>query len=480
MIRYIGNMVVSAWNARSASFDALTQGLGRSEVLQRERERERRGRAPVHRRSLVASAIALLGALCIVALIGCPDTSNNGGASARYTCSNGTPQTGSPAGSADVENCARCDNGYKLSDNRCATRTAYTCANGTPAVGIPNGNEDVEICIMCDDGYHHEGNACVINSYLCPNGTPFDKGATGGTHGTEYCEACDDDYYLTRTGDRCSNLGAAFRVGTATRFGQNVNAVGLAAIDSTLYMSATISTHTAALYTVDITAGSTTLGEATRVGADTNGDGTIDYPDFFGVDERNPVDLAAIGNTLYMLGDGTNSLYTVDTTTGAATIMGIKGSIGEDDKLPTGLAALNGTLYMVGAENGALFTVDVNEGEGTRVGVSEFGDTIGEREPRGLAAINGVLYMVGRSNPFFRIGDLNSALYTVATAVEKEGDEVTREIGEARQVGSARNFVTNGNRQAGLPSGLAAVVTGSTTTLYMTKSDNNLYRLVYE
>ena len=77
-------------------------------------------------------------------------------------------------------------------------------------------------------------------------------------------------------------------------------------------------------------------GAATRVGMATK----------FGQGEGTPRDLAAIGNTLYMVGAGKDRLYTVDTTTGEATVVGTAATFGVGETTPTGLAAIgNNPLY---------------------------------------------------------------------------------------------------------------------------------------
>ena len=88
----------------------------------------------------------------------------------------------------------------------------------------------------------------------------------------------------------------------------------------------------------------------------------------FGVNEDFPQDLAAIGNTLYMVGAGTDALYTVDTTSGRATRVGGATQFGVNEGTPIGLAAIGDTLYMVGRETDALHTVDTASGRATRVG----------------------------------------------------------------------------------------------------------------
>ena len=152
--------------------------------------------------------------------------------------------------------------------------------------------------------------------------------------------------------------------------------LGLAATDSTLYVvSQTVGPDY--LYTV-----STTTGAATRVGA-------------LGID--NPGGLAVVSGALYLVDAGTDSLYTVNTTTGAATLVG---ALGTGD--PGGLAVIGTTLYLVDTGTGSLYTVNTSTGAATLVG--SFGITNGA--PRGLGVVSGTLYLVD---------DGTDSLYTVNT-----------------------------------------------------------------
>ena len=81
-----------------------------------------------------------------------------------YTCTDGMPKAGSPGGSTNVGNCASCNSGFKLAapnngtigdDNTTCVAIKYTCSNGTVQTGTPpaTGNTDIEECTACDDGY---------------------------------------------------------------------------------------------------------------------------------------------------------------------------------------------------------------------------------------------------------------------------------------------------------------------------------------
>ncbi len=123
---------------------------------------------------------------------------------------------------------------------------------------------------------------------------------------------------------------------------------GLAAINDTLYM---VGDSNDALYTLD-----TTTGRATRMSA-----AGVSQ---FGVGEMAPAGLAAIGNTLYMVGIGTDALYTLNIDSADSTADGTAIPVGSgvtrfgiNEDNPTGLAAIGSTLYMVGQDTDALYAL---------------------------------------------------------------------------------------------------------------------------
>ena len=302
-------------------------------------------------------------------------------------------------------------------------------------------------------------------SYVCENGTASSRNDVA-SEGMSRCVSCDPLYSLDGAADTigatCSysvDVGEAVRIGSAETFGVGEDGegspAGLAAIGNTLYM---VGTNTDALYTVN-----TTTGKATRVG----------NADKFGEEEEGlPNGLAAIGNTLYMVGGSKDALYKVDTNTGKATRVGNAKGFGvvvneadADDKgehHPTGLAAIGNTLYMLGEVTAALYTLNTNTGEAKRVGSAKgFGvvngvDDKGEHLPSGLAAIGNILYMVG---------NVQDVLYKLNTTT-----------GEATQVGSVDDaFGVNEST----PNGLAIIG----NTLYMVGGRNKgaaLYALRYQ
>ena len=223
--------------------------------------------------------------------------------------------------------------------------------------------------------------------------------------------------------------GVFERVGAATNFGIGETfPSGLAAIGNTLYM---VGETGDVLYILNAV-----TGFARRVGSTT----------LFGVGERAPTALASIGDILYMIGEGNDALYTLNTDTGVATRVGSANQFGVGETFPQGLGAIGDTLYMLGARNDALYTLDTDTGIATRVGsANQFG--VVEGSPRGLASIGNTLYMVGLDT---------DALYILDTATG-----IATRVGSANQFGVRVDFV----------SGLAAIG----NTLYML-SNIALYR----
>ena len=158
----------------------------------------------------VGAASLVLGLIGLV-FVSCDainDIVNDGNGTpsvAAYTCSNGIPATGTPAGNSDVEKCQSCQSTYKLVGDTCTTRTAYTCTEGTPASGTPAGNSDVEKCTACTAGHTPQNERCTDEfNYTCSNGTA----ASGTTRvpNTEKCQSCESTYKLV--GDTCTTRTA--------------------------------------------------------------------------------------------------------------------------------------------------------------------------------------------------------------------------------------------------------------------------------
>ena len=140
--------------------------------------------------------------------------------------------------------------------------------------------------------------------------------------------------------------GMALRVGNVVRFGVNeTGPAGLAVVGSTLYM---IGEALDSLFTLNINNGmALQVGNVTR----------------FGVGEFSPSGLAAIGNTLYMVGTDRDVLYSLNidnadgTPDGTAIWEGTAPGFGIGENDPAGLAAIGNTLYMVGGNRVALYAL---------------------------------------------------------------------------------------------------------------------------
>jgi len=269
----------------------------------------------------------------------------------------------------------------------------------------PTGNSDVVQCESCTAPYY-----LVTAEKRCSNlGTATQVGSVtefgvseGGPGGlavigdTLYMVGYGNDalYILDISDDGAGTLGGATRVGSVQEFGVGETDVsGIAALNGTLYM---VGWGQRKLYTLDITNdGVGTLGGATRIG----------NVDKFDVNEVQPDGLVALNGTLYMTGATADALYTLDVTDdgmgtlGGATRVGRAHRFDVNETGAAGLAAIGDTLYMVGYAFDALYALDITDdnvgvlGGATRVGsASEF--EVRASGPEGLAAIGSTLYMV--------------------------------------------------------------------------------------
>ena len=99
--------------------------------------------------------------------------------------------------------------------------------------------------------------------------------------------------------------------------------------------------------------------------------------------------------SLYMVGDGTDALHTLDRTTGIATRVGTADRFGVSEGSPSGLAWDGTNLYMVGAANDRLYVAVTAPPQAVggfgRVGTADrFG--VNEPSPNGLAWDNQPIY----------------------------------------------------------------------------------------
>ena len=172
-----------------------------------------------------------------------------------------------------------------------------------------------------------------------------------------------------RTGDISSlSLASSFPRGIYGIASVNGKVYGVAEEDG-FGTAGTSDDQEAGLYEIDLTANPIS---AIRVNSSTSADD-------FGVDERSPRGLTNHSGTLYMVGNRNDALYTLDTSTGAATRYQVNGRDVEYfdpfDNLNTGISAC-----------------DTNAP----------GSTSCVADPRGLASFNGKLYLaeyaVGRGH----------------------------------------------------------------------------------
>ena len=293
---------------------------------------------------------------------------------------------------------------------------SYVCINGTPSARSDATADGISRCLRCNLFATLEGtsdtigatcrltvevggavriSASTVSQFGVGENNPSDLAAIGNTL-----------YMVGLTTGRLYRLnidpadgtpdGMAIQVGNlAAGFGVGENQpTGLAAISNTLYM---VGGSNTVLYTLNITSGDGIEdGSADQVGSTAAG---------FGVGEAVPTGLAATGNTLYMVGRRNAVLYTLNidrddgTPDGSAIQVGSTASgFGVSETQPTGLAALGNNLYMVGARNDRLYTLNTTDGSATQVGRLAAGSGVDERSPSGLAAIGDILYMVGQDN----------------------------------------------------------------------------------
>ena len=197
--------------------------------------------------------------------------------------------------------------------------------------------------------------------------------------------------------------GIHTQIGSASKFGVSENrAAGLASHGGTLYMVAALgfisNLHISKLYTLD-----TTTGVATTVGTH---NGSISGTS--GISLRG---LASLGDTLYAVANESNlnvGLYSISIGTSSmstATRIGSAAYFGVSDHDPQGLTSGGGSLYMVGNYTGKLYTLDITTGLAAVVSsVVNFG--LGSSvavTPAALAVHNGAFYMAAAGNKFYRI-----------------------------------------------------------------------------
>lgn len=114
----------------------------------------------------------------------------------------------------------------------------------------------------------------------------------------------------------------------------------------------------------------------------------------------------AAGN-LYLADEGTQGFYSVDPTTGAATLIGSTG------REITALGAVGSTVYGIDDENNQLVTIDPATGATTLVG--DLGVDVGDT---GLDAFGGLLYAVEDDGRIFTIDPATGAATEVGSTLD--------------------------------------------------------------
>jgi len=230
-------------------------------------------------------------------------------------------------------------------------------------------------------------------------------------------------------------LGEAIRVSNVRQFGVNESQPqGLAGIGSTLYMVGTLGDN---LYTVNRSTGVATL---------VNNQITA-----FGVGELTPTGLTSIGNTLYMVGQTNRVLYEVDPQTGMATRVGNVENFGANETAPLGLGSIGETLYLTGNITDSLLIISRVDGRATAVGGRRFG--IAETQPGDLASVGDTLYMASRGL---------DALVSVTPVTPPVGGGTATRIGNAEAFGVGERFPTG----LTVIDGIMYMVGSSNATLY--------------
>ena len=182
----------------------------------------------------------------------------------------------------------------------------------------------------------------------------------------------------------------------------------------------------------------------------------------FGVSETAPRGTAAIGDTLYMIGNANSTLYTVDMTNGEAQQVGDGSGLDQAGEL-RGLAAVGDTLYMI-ADDNDLFEIDTTTGMASDSSLS-FGIS-GNHTPQGLAAVsfeNEVFLLMatiedGNSNVPTLYG-LNTRTSQIAPLLELTSEQITTFPNFMRYM-SITGVTTIGDSAF-------AVVNGETDALYL-------------
>ena len=220
--------------------------------------------------------------------------------------------------------------------------------------------------------------AAASYAYVSIPGTRTNTFTTANWN-TAQSQTIDADNPITEDQTVVINLtasGGGYDGVTATRT-LTIENVGL---PSTMWM---VGTNTDALFTMNFLPAGVS---ATQVGSSTQ----------FGQSIAQPNSLAYHEGVLYMAEPIGDNIYTLNASTGVATLLG---SLGSANLAPTGLASQGGVLYL---SNNApdtidkLYTVNTSTGALTSAGPDDFG--VGESTPRGLCSDGTTMYMMGWDN----------------------------------------------------------------------------------
>ena len=242
--------------------------------------------------------------------------------------------------------------------------------------------------------------------------------------------------------------GRATAVTNTTHGLTNITGIAYSGTANTLYAVTSTSSANGTLYTINVN----TSGAATRIGAV----GGVGVNSTAGLVNSNGSSAPNASNPLYMVGDaGSGSLYTLNTTTGAATKVQFSNfGLSTRETQPTGLAYGGSTLYMMGADPSGtsgppIYTVNTSTGVATKDG-------------------NLSLNATTSSLHFWNDGT-NNNLYTFRTtstpAIFKITLPTTGTVG-SRTYTSGIIGTGTGNNPEGQPRSLTTVGTGPSTVHY--------------
>ena len=193
-------------------------------------------------------------------------------------------------------------------------------------------------------------------------------------------------------------------------FGVVVNPRSITSHNGKLYM---IGVGSSILYELNTTTGvATEIGKREQTIRFKDGEPYIDGTETPFISgtllEKQPRSITSHKGKLYMVGEGSRTLYELNTTTGAATAIG--DSFSTKESKPKSIISHKGKLYMVGQSSDTLYELDTTTGAAMAIGGS-----FSTKEPQAIAITShgGKLYMVGNSDTLYRLNTTTG----VATAI---------------------------------------------------------------